>query len=472
MHNNTSNSHQNGPIPDRNWIKILVVDDEPHVLRTYKRFLQSENYQVAGVSSGSDALQFLEKEYFNLVLADLTLDNLDGITLMQRAKEYQADICFIIVTGQGSIKAAVSAMKQGADDFLEKPVDRDYLLHCVERVLEKHQMRSELLNLRLQLSELYGMENMVGRSKAMLKLFATVRKVAASEATVLIQGESGTGKELLAKSIHHNSNRREHSLVTIDCGSLPLELLQSELFGHVKGSFTGAVQNRRGLFEEARGGTIFLDEIGEIPEPLQLSLLRVLQERKIRPVGSDHEVKVDVRVISASNRNLKEAVDRGKFRRDLYYRLAVITLNIPPLRERTEDIPSLIQHFLDQFNRRDHSNVTKVSPDAMSLLLSYSWEGNIRELENMTERAMVLAEGDTITPNLLPEELFGEQTQGESTDESASLKEVSSKASAVVEREAIINALQKTNGNRKRAAELLGISRGSLYNKMKALNIH
>ena len=479
MHYQTPNLNTEGSRTDNSSIRILAVDDEDHMIRVFRSVLESVDYQVETASSGRSALDKLQQDIYDLVITDLTLTDVDGIQLLQEAKRLHPDISVIIVTGYGTIASAVDAMKMGADDYITKPFERDQLLISVEGTLEKYRMRRELRYLRGYLEERYGLHNMVGRSKTMNRLFATARKVANSEATILIQGESGTGKELLAKAIHFNSARRNQPLVTIDCGSMPLELLQSELFGHIKGSFTGALRNRRGLFEEARGGTIFLDEVGEIYEPLQLSLLRVLQEREIRPIGSDSTVKIDVRIISASNKNLKESVEKGRFRRDLYYRLAVITLGIPPLRERREDIPELIQFFLEKFNKRNNSSISRISPGAMSLLLAYQWEGNVRELENVIERAMVLADSDTITPILLPEEILGgkpDEIDNDRrgivvTDENLTLKEISSQASAATEREAILRALEKSAGNKKKAAELLGISRGSLYNKMKALRI-
>ncbi|NQS98973.1 MAG: sigma-54-dependent Fis family transcriptional regulator [candidate division Zixibacteria bacterium] len=479
MQYQTPNLNTEGSRTDNSSIRILAVDDEDHMIRVFRSVLESVDYQVETASSGRSAIDKLRQDIYDLVITDLTLTDVDGIQLLQEAKRLHPDISVIIVTGYGTIASAVDAMKMGADDYITKPFERDQLLISVEGTLEKYRMRRELRYLRGYLEEQYGLHNMVGRSKTMNRLFATARKVANSEATILIQGESGTGKELLAKAIHFNSARRNQPLVTIDCGSMPLELLQSELFGHIKGSFTGALRNRRGLFEEARGGTIFLDEVGEIYEPLQLSLLRVLQEREIRPIGSDSTVKIDVRIISASNKNLKESVEKGRFRRDLYYRLAVITLEIPPLRERREDIPELIQFFLEKFNKRNNSSISRISPEAMSLLLSFQWDGNVRELENVIERAMVLADSDTITPNLLPEEILGgkpDEIDNDRrgivvTDENLTLKEISSQASAATEREAILRALEKSAGNKKKAAELLGISRGSLYNKMKALRM-
>lgn len=474
MHDKNTDVIIEQPQVEEYTFNILVVDDEPHILRVYQKALESANYRVNTAGDGKEALQKIGENFFDLIIADLSMPELDGIELLREARKIDPDIPYIIVTGHGTIKSAVTAMKAGADDFLTKPFDRSQMLIIVERTLNRNKLKLELRTLKRQLTSQFGMENLVGKSRPMMKLFETARKVAQSEATILIEGESGTGKELLAKSIHYNSLRRENPLVTIDCASLPLELLQSELFGHVKGSFTGAIQNRRGLFDEARGGTIFLDEIGEIPNALQLSLLRVLQEREIRPVGSDKPVPVDVRIISASNSKLKEKVDKGDFRLDLYYRLAVITLEIPPLRERSEDIPTLCKFFLNRYNQRNNKNIQKISPAVMNAFLNYKWEGNVRELENIIERAVVLAEGDEITTDLLPESMHIKTDSGielKFPDEDLPLKEMCARASAVMEREAIIKALKRSNGNKKKAAELLGISRGSLYNKMNEYKI-
>jgi len=451
--------------------KILTVDDEKLYHKVYSMTLEKAGYIVESADSGLEALTKLESDTFDLVIADQSMPEMDGFELLGFVRKRFPEVGFIFITGRGSIESAVKAIKMGADDYLNKPVDRDILLFAVKSTLEKMTMARELCHLKGHLLEHFAMDNLVGHSRAMQKLFQTIRKVAESEATILLQGDSGTGKELLAKSIHFNSPRRNNPLVTIDCGSMPLELLQSELFGHIKGSFTGAVKTRRGLFEEARGGTIFLDEIGEIPEPLQLGLLRVLQERVIRPIGSDKTIPIDVRVISASNRNLKEAVEKGHFRRDLFYRLAVITLDIPPLRERREDIPYLIKFFLSRYNKRNSKNVLTVSQSATNMLYSYRWEGNVRELENVIERAVVLAETDNITPDLLPEEIYYQPPHFIIEDELSTLKQISNKASATTEKNAILIALKKCEGNKKKAADMLGISRASLYNKIKSYGI-
>ena len=452
---------------------ILAVDDEERYHRVYRMPLEKAGYQVDTAYNGIEALNLMENNVYDLIIADQSMPDMDGLQLLDAVRHKYPDIAYIIVTGKGTIKSAVAAIKSGADNYLSKPVDKEELLLNVEAALEKRWMAQEIKYLRKHVEIQFGMDKLVGRSHPMQKLFQTSRKIADSEVSVLLQGESGTGKELLAKAIHFNSPRRNNPLVTIDCGSMPLELLQSELFGHIKGAFTGATRTRRGLFEEARGGTIFLDEIGEVPESLQLGLLRVLQEREIRPIGSDKSVSIDVRVISASNKTLKEEVEKGRFRRDLYYRLAVITLEIPALRNRREDIPTLVKFFLDRYNQRNNKNVLHVSPDAMSLLYSYYWEGNVRELENVIERAVVLADGESLTPDMLPEEFHSAESQN-ITDQyfsEYSLKEISSKASASMERNAIIKALKSCDGNKKKAAAMLGISRASLYNKFKLYNI-
>ncbi|MBC8278212.1 MAG: sigma-54-dependent Fis family transcriptional regulator [FCB group bacterium] len=471
MYDQTSDLSQPFASADKGSIRILGVDDERGLQEVYKKHLGSIGYNVETVSSGREALEKLETDFYDLVISDQNMPEMGGMELLKKVKQRFPDIGFIIVTGFGDLVDAVRAMKLGADDYIAKPIQRDELIILVEAALQKRMLVREIRNLKGHLLEKYGMDKLVGRSRSMMQLFQTARKVADSEATVLIQGESGTGKELLAKAIHFNSPRRNNPLVTIDCGSMPLELLQSELFGHIKGAFTGASRNRRGLFEEARGGTIFLDEIGDIAGPLQLSLLRVLQEREIRPTGSDKTIPVDVRIISASNKFLKDEVERKNFRQDLYYRLAVITLEIPPLRDRREDIPTLTKFFLDRYNKRNAKNVVNVSPAAMNLLFAYKWEGNARELENVLERAVVLAEGDTIGPDLLPPEVRGDSAEKVRSGDDYSLKSISSQASASMEKSAIISALKKSGGNKKKAAEALGISRASLYNKLKSFGI-
>ena len=462
----------NPKVDPKNYL-ILAVDDEERYHQVYRRPLEKLGYSVDSASNGIEALNLMENNVYDLVIADQSMPEMDGLRLLEAVRRKYPDTGYIIVTGKGTIKSAVIAIKSGADNYLSKPVDKEELLLNVEAALQKRSMVREIKYLREHLLDQFGMDKLVGRSQSMIKLFQTARKIANSEATILLQGESGTGKELLAKAIHFNSPRRNNPMVTIDCGSMPLELLQSELFGHIKGAFTGATRTRRGLFEEARGGTIFLDEIGEIPEPLQLGLLRVLQEREIRPIGSDKSVPIDVRVISASNKTLKEEVEKGQFRRDLYYRLAVITLEIPPLRERQEDIPTLVKFFLDKYNQRNNKKVLYVSPDAMSLLYSYYWEGNVRELENVIERAVVLSDGASLTPDILPEEFHSGEAKNITNQffNDYTLKEISSKASASMERNAIINALKSCNGNKKKSAEILGISRASLYNKLKSYKI-
>jgi DNA-binding NtrC family response regulator len=442
--------------------KILAVDDEPNMLRVFRLHLEKEGYRITTVETGKSALDKLRNEPYDVVLADLTLEDVNGIELLKEAKRLYSDIGFIIVTGKGTIDDAVQAMRNGADDFISKPVKRDQLLLSLSATLERHSLMKGLYSAE-ETGDFSKGENIIGSSKVMQELFDTSKKVANSEATILIQGESGSGKELLARAIHHNSPRKDHPLVVVDCASLPLELLQSELFGHIKGSFTGAVKDRRGLFEEARGGSIFLDEIGEIPEPLQLSLLRVLQEKEIRPVGSDQTVKVDVRLISATNRKLKEEVENGHFRRDLYYRLSVIILNIPPLRERLEDIPLLTHYFLKKFNRQNHKKVNKISPEALNLMLSYWWEGNVRELENVIERAVVLAEDDMMTAKLLPAEFFAGGSSG--------LAPSPLSLSEFAEKRAIMEALRSTQGNKSQSAKILGFSRPTLDQKIQQYGI-
>lgn len=450
---------------------ILIVDDEQHIRTVFKKILDPEGFLIHTAENGEAAVRLMENEIYDLIIADQRMPYMDGLELLKYSRRNYPETCFMILTGEGDVNSAVQAMKDGADDYITKPLERMRLLNIAHSEMEKQMMKRELKVLRTEVQSKYGLDKLIARSKVMRKLYSLAEKVAESEATILLQGESGTGKELMAKTIHYNSPRRNNPLVAVDCASMPLELLQSELFGHFKGAFTGAISNRRGLFEEARGGTVFLDEIGDVPEALQQSLLRVVQERMIKPVGSDKMVPIDVRIIAATNRNLKGAVEEGRFRKDLYYRLAVITLELPPLRERREDIPALATYFLEQFCAKNGKGSMTISPAAMSYLYSYNWEGNVRELENVLERAVVLAEGDVLTPDLLPKEITEGTSEGEPENKSVSLKHISTIASSSMEKKAITDALKDSNGNKLRAAEMLGISRASLYNKMRSLGL-
>ncbi len=403
--------------------RILVVDDEVSTLTLFQRILEKEGYAVVCVTSGEEALQQLKTQRFDLAISDLRMPGLTGIELVREAKALNPSLPCIVLTGYGTVHSAVAVMKEGAYDYLTKPVN----------------------------------------DKPMRTLFRQVKLVAASNSTVLIQGESGTGKELIARAIHQQSPRADRPFVAVDCGTLPEPLLESELFGHARGAFTGAIQAKKGLFEEAHGGTLLLDEIGDTAPVFQSKLLRVLQESEIRPVGSNKSIKVDVRVIAATNKDLKQQVEKGAFREDLYYRLAVVPLQLPALRERREDIPLLVEHCIKKYCSQNHFPLKSVAAKALQLLLDAPWPGNVRELENVIERAVLLSPGAEIRP----EALFPYQTPGGGEAGGQPLPVVARAAQEVVEREKIREVLHRARGVRSRAARLLGISRATLYSKLK-----
>jgi DNA-binding NtrC family response regulator len=444
--------------------RILVVDDEPNMQGLFKKVLGKEGYDVVTVFSGEEAVKKLETEWFDLLISDLKMPGMNGLDLLKKVKHLTPTLPCIMLTAHGTIDSAVAAMKEGANDYLTKPVNIDEIKLVVRKVLENYRLVREVEHLRGKMGLESGSRTIIGRSKPMKDLYRLLERVANSHTTILIYGESGTGKELVARSIHQQSPRRDRPFVTIDCGTLPETLLESELFGHVRGSFTGAVGNKKGLFEEAHGGTLLLDEIGDTTPAFQSKLLRVLQESEIRPVGGNKTIKVDVRVIAATNKDLKKSVEEKTFREDLYYRLAVVPVVIPPLRHRREDIPLLIDHFLKKNCERDHLERKRISPKAMRLLAEAPWPGNVRELENVIERAILLSPG----PEITPEALFIDPANEESRDP---LHQVIRTTTEIVEKEKIAEATQRAQGNRSRAAKLLGISRATLYNKLKRYNL-
>ncbi len=441
--------------------KILVVDDEVNTQALFQRILAKEGYQVEAVSSGEEALNLLETDSFALLITDLRMADLNGIELVRKAKMLSPSLPCIVLTAYGSIESAVTAVKEGAYDYLTKPADNEEIKLTVRKALEHHRLTREVDCLRSQLVVASEFSNMVGRSKPMRDLFRLIKLVANSHSTILIQGESGTGKELVARSIHQLSPRADRPFVAVDCGALPQTLLETELFGHVRGAFTGAVSQKKGLFEEAHGGTIFLDEIGDTTPAMQSKLLRVLQENEVRPVGSNKPIKVDVRVISATNKDLRQEVEKMNFRDDLYYRLAIVPIVLPPLRQRREDIPLLAQHFIERYCRLDGLKAKIMSAKALKTLLEHTWPGNVRELENVIERSVLLSPGPEISPDVL--------FQGPAADEKSQepLRRARKQALENFEKEKIKDALQKARGKRTQAAKLLGISRATLYNKLK-----
>jgi DNA-binding NtrC family response regulator len=445
--------------------RILIVDDEENVVALFKRVLTKKGYAVQGASMAEEALEKLEMELFDLVVTDLKMPGMSGLDLLRNGKVLAPSTPFVLLTAFGTVQTAVQAMKDGAYDYLIKPVDNEELTLVVERGLELHRLQREVERLRGELAVDLDSEQIIGRSKPMHAVFRLIRMVARSNSTILIQGESGTGKELIARALHRHSERSEGPLVAVDCAALPETLLESELFGHVRGAFTGAINNKKGLFEEADGGTILLDEIGDTTMAFQSKLLRVLQENEIRRLGTSKSIKVDVRVVAATNKDLKTEMERKTFREDLFYRLAVVPIQLPPLRDRRDDIPLLIDHFINKHSKENRLAPKTVSAAALRRLMDYPWPGNVRELENLIARAVLISSGPEITPDCL-------FPLAPATDSALiPLSQATKTALQAVERQKIIEALHKMKGNRSRAARLLGISRASFYKKLRSYSI-
>jgi len=439
--------------------RILVVDDEPAQRELVSGFLRKRGFEVDEAAGGQAALARFTQEPFDLVLTDQRMPDLSGLDLLQRLRAVTPEAAVIVMTAYGTIETAVGAIKAGATDYLSKPINLDELLHRIEQVRERQRLLGENRELRAALEERHRVEGIIGDSGRMQEVLSLVRRVAPSDATVLIRGESGTGKELIARAIHHASPRAAGPLVAVNCAALPEGLLESELFGHEKGAFTGAAASRKGRFELADGGSIFLDEIGDLPLHLQVKLLRVLQERQFERVGGTRTIPVNVRVLAATHRNLEALVREGRFRDDLYYRINVVTLLLPPLRERREDLPPLIEHFLTRFAGKNGKTIRGLTREARDALLRYDYPGNVRELENLIERAVVLTRDEVIGKSDLPLTL-DEQTA--ESDAPAGL------VAAVegLERRMIRDALSRAGGVQTRAAELLGISERVLRYKL------
>jgi DNA-binding NtrC family response regulator len=437
---------------------ILIVDDEKNTREGLARALR-RSYEVLIAESGATALTILSENPVDVMLSDLRMPGMDGMTLMQRALAGSPQLICILLTAYGNIETAVEAMRHGATDFLTKPVNLEQLEMVLQRVLRSRRAETENIKLREQLDSKFGMENIIGSSPEMQQIFDTVRQVAASRATVLIQGESGTGKELIAKAIHRLSPRKNGSFVPVHCAALSSTLLESELFGHEKGAFTGAAERRKGRFELADGGSLFLDEIGEVDASVQVKILRALEERRFERVGGQESIDVDTRLIAATNRDLKKMVADGKFREDLYYRLYVVVIHLPALRERTGDIPLLLKHYLDVFNQENGRAIDGFSPDALDLLTAYRWPGNVRELRNVVEQMVVLSRSQRIGVRDLPAHIReAGSSSGSGPVETGSLESL--------EKRAILQALKEADGNRTHAAEKLGISRRTLHRKI------
>lgn len=443
--------------------KILIVDDEPSHLKMLEAVLTEEGFQVQKADDGQTAVQAVEERFYDLILMDVQMSKMDGIEALKRIKEISPGIPVIIMTAYASVNTAVDALKSGAYDYLTKPLDIDELKILVQKALRHQQLEKENIFLREQLKGRFDFSNIIGQSAMMLQLFETMSLVAPSDATVLITGDSGTGKEIIASAIHQNSLRHEKPLIKVNCAALPETLLESELFGHERGAFTGAQSRRQGRFQLAHGGTIFLDEIAEMAPSTQAKILRVLQEREFEPLGGSSTVKVDARVIAATNKDLKSEIKEGRFREDLYFRVNVVMLNVPPLRERREDIPLLADFFLRQYAEKNHQLIKGFTPLAADLLMRYHWPGNVRELENVIERAVIMARGDVITPGEYPETLRSLEPDLKKTG----IDLTPGRSLKAVEKEMILRTLEDTNGNRTHAAKILGISRRTLQLKLK-----
>jgi DNA-binding NtrC family response regulator len=453
--------------------RLLIVDDDAYSSTQLRKLLESDELSVDAVTNGQEALAALAANDYSVLITDLRMPGMGGMDLIREVAQRRWMVTIIVTTAFGSIDRVVEAMRLGAYDFLTKPIDPTYLKLVMDRALKKRALQDEVLRLRQQLKETYSFHNILSKNQRMHKIFELVRHIAGTKSTVLIEGETGTGKELIAKAIHYASEDREGNLVAVNCAALPETLLESELFGHEKGAFTSAEARRKGRFELADKGTIFLDEIGDISPAMQAKLLRVLQEKKFERVGGHESIEVDLRVVTATNKSLEQQVKDGKFREDLFYRLNVIKIDVPPLRERTEDIPLLVTHFLNKY-ARPNEPPKRVAPEAMERLLAYRWPGNIRELENAIERAAVTTVGDTITLENLPPRVTGtaavEKPRYE-IDLKHPLTEYLRQATEQIEKEYITKALEKSRGNVGRCAELCGLSRRSISGKISQYEI-
>jgi two-component system, NtrC family, response regulator AtoC len=452
--------------------RVLVIDDEKNMRHMLQIMLSKAGYEAESAGNGLEGLEKMGRGEFDFVLCDLKMPKMDGMAFLKRAKEKYHEKTIIMMSAYGNIDDAVEAMKIGAYDYISKPFKTDEVLLTLKKAEERERLKEENINLQKRIDKIeqrYSFGNIVARSEAMRHVFELVEKVADHKTSVLITGESGTGKDLIARAIHHSGRRANKPMVSINCGGIPENLLESELFGYKRGAFTDAVKDKPGRFEEADGGTVFLDEIGELPLPLQVKLLRVLQEEEITPLGGVGSRRIDVRVIAATSRDLSRESQEGRFREDLFYRIHVMPIHLPPLRERRGDIPLLVGYFIDMFNKKLQKDIEGLSSEAMPILMGYAWPGNIRELENVIERALLLAKGRWITPEDLPSHISKESTYTPSSlsEESLSIR----KASNLLERDLIRRALTLTGGNRTQASRILEISRPKLLAKIKAYHL-
>ena len=444
--------------------RILIVDDEDGMRRLLGRVLTREGYETSTVGSGAEALRLVANDRFDLVVTDIKMPEMDGLQLLGELKAYEPSLPIIVMTAYGTIENAVQALRLGAYDYIAKPFENDEIKLTVAKALERERLLAENRYLHAELEGRYDFSGIVGGSPAMQQVFEMASSVASSNASVLITGESGTGKELMARSIHYSSLRKEKPFVVLNCSALSESVLESELFGHEKGAFTGALDMRKGRFERADQGTLFIDEVAEMSMAAQVKLLRVIQEHEFERVGGNKTIRVDVRIVAATNKKLEEQVKLGNFREDLYYRLNVVNINIPPLRSRREDVEPLSRHFLERYTAETGKKITDLSPRALTCLLAYDWPGNVRELQNAIERAVVLSKGSVLTPRDFPQNLQGDdQICLQVPKKGGSLTEILED----LERQLILQTLQREDGSQTRAAEILGIKRTTLRYKME-----
>lgn len=454
--------------------KILVVDDEESIREFLEIMLRKEGYEITLAEDGQKAKELLQKKSFDMIISDLQMPNMTGIELLKYVRQDFPEILFMMITAFGTTETAVEAMKMGAYDYLTKPFKIDEVRINIANALRSKNLEFENRSLKKELGKEFSFQNIIGNSPAMHYVFDLIKRVSQAPTNILVTGESGTGKEVIAKAIHYNGPLKDRPFVTVNCGAIPENLMESEMFGHKKGSFTGAIADKLGLFEVADGGTLFLDEVGELPLSIQVKLLRSLQERVIRRVGSTEDTKVEVRIIAATNRHLEDMVQKGTFRQDLYYRLNVIHIKTPSLRERKEDIPILAHHFLKKYNDKLHKNISTISTEAMENLKKYDYPGNVRELENMIERTVALEGGATVLPESLPPLVntnsgrkLASSNEIEVTDDGVDLDKIIGQ----IEKELIIKAIHQANGIKKRAAKLLNITFRSMRYRIEKYNL-